>query len=131
MCNTPFSTLEKKKTNVGGLGFFDPKFDKMVDDANSEVDPAKRFEIMARAEYYLMDQAPVVPLTVNATNWVKKPYVKGLYPNPGTLPAWKFVYFETDPAKWDKDVAGILTQSDPKVEKQFLELTSTQVMSKK
>ncbi len=37
----------------------------------------------------------------NATNWMKKPYVKGMYPNPGTLHAWKFVYIEDDRAKWD------------------------------
>jgi hypothetical protein len=24
-----------------------------------------------------------------------------MYPNPGTLHAWKFVYIEHDPAKWD------------------------------
>ena len=34
-------------------------------------------------------------------NWVKKPYVKGMYPNPASLFAWKFVYIERDPAKWD------------------------------
>ena len=32
-------------------GWWDPKFDKMLDDANNTVDPQKRFEILARAEY--------------------------------------------------------------------------------
>ena len=32
---------------------------------------------------------------------MKKPYVKGMYPNPGTLLPWKFVYIEHDPSKWD------------------------------
>jgi hypothetical protein len=35
---------------------------------------------------------------------MKKPYVKGMYPNPGTMHAWKFVYIETDRAKWDYGV---------------------------
>jgi hypothetical protein len=32
---------------------------------------------------------------------VKKPYVKGMYPNPGSLYPWKFVYIERDRSKWD------------------------------
>jgi oligopeptide transport system substrate-binding protein len=121
-----FVSLHYGKANEGGAGFFDPKFDKMLDDANSELDPRKRLDMMARAEFYLMEHLPVVPLTVNATNWIKKPYVKGLYPNPGTLLPWKFVYFERDSAKWDKNVENIMAESDPQVEKQLEELKSTQ-----
>ena len=73
-----------------------------------------------------MEQQPSVPLTTNATNWMKKPYVKGMYPNPGTLLPWKFVYIERDPAKWDADVENILSHSDPKVDKQLEDLMSTQ-----
>lgn len=112
--------------NNGDTGFKDPKYNKMLDDANAELDPEKRYEKLARAEFYLMEQQPSIPLTVNATNWMKKPYVKGLYPNPGTLMPWKFVYIERDPAKWDKNVENIMTETDPQVEKQLRELTSTQ-----
>ena len=125
-----FLSLEYGKANEAGSGFYDPKFDKMLDDANYELDPEKRLDLLARAEFHLMEQAPVVPLTVNATSWVKKPYVKGMYPNPGTLLPWKFVYLERDPAKWDKDVENIMTRSDPQVEKQLQELTSTQKTAK-
>jgi len=48
----------------------------------------------------LLEVQPVIPLYSNASNWAKKPYVKGMYPNPETLHAWKFVYIEHDPAKW-------------------------------
>ncbi len=73
-----------------------------------------------------MDQLPFVPLTINATNWLKKPYVKGMYPNPGTLIPWKFVYIERDQAKWDKDVENIFKTPDPQMEKQLADLTATQ-----
>jgi oligopeptide transport system substrate-binding protein len=114
------------KDNNGDTGLIDPKFDKMMDDANSELDPQKRYEMLARAEYYIIDQAIVVPLTINATNWMKKPYVKGMYPNPGTLMPWKFVYIEQDPAKWDTNVDDIMAGHDPQVEKQLADLISTQ-----
>ena len=42
-----------------------------------------------------------MPLLTRATDWMKKPYVKGMYPNPATMHSWKFVYIEHDPAKWD------------------------------
>lgn len=121
-----FLGLHYGNPNNGDTGFNDPKYNKMLDDANAELDPQKRYELLARAEFYLMEQQPSVPLTIAATNWMKKPYIKGMYPNPGTLFPWKFVYIERDPAKWDHDVENILNETDPKVEKQLQELMSTQ-----
>ena len=121
-----FLSLHYGKGNEGGTGFYDPKFDKMLDEANTELDTQKRYDEIARAEFYLMEQLPSVPLMILATNWMKKPYVKGMYPNPGTLFPWKFVYIEHDPAKWDHDVENIMSEADPQVEKQLRELTGTQ-----
>lgn len=121
-----FLGLQYGEDNEGGSGFHDAKYDKMLDQANAELNPDKRFEMMARAEEYLMEQLPMIPLTVNATNWMKKPYVKGMYPNPGTLMPWKFVYIERDPDKWDKGVQNIMSEPDPQFEKQLADLTSTQ-----
>lgn len=121
-----FLGLHYNYPNNGDTGFNDPKYNKMLDAANAELDPEKRYEMLARAEFYLMEQQPSIPLTINATNWMKKPYVKGMYPNPGTLFPWKFVYIERDPAKWDRDVENIMTGTDPQVEKQLADLNATQ-----
>jgi len=112
--------------NNGDTGWYDPKYDKMLDDANSELDPQKRYEMMARAEYYALDNCIIVPLTINATNWMKRPYVKGMYPNPGTLHPWKFVYIEHDPAKWDHDVQNIMDETDPIVAAELQQIKRTQ-----
>ena len=111
--------------NDGGSGFQDETYDKLLDVANAELDPQKRYEKLARAEYYALNKLPAMPLTINATNWLKKPYIKGIYPNPGTLHAWKFVYIERDPAKWDKNVENIMTEIDPQVDAQLKQLKST------
>jgi oligopeptide transport system substrate-binding protein len=121
-----FLGLHYSRQNNGGAGFYDLTYDKMLDDANAELDPDKRYEKLARAEFYVMDQVPSVPLTISATNWMKKPFVKGMYPNPGTLLPWKFVYIETDPVKWDHDVENIMSETDPQVEKQLQDLKATQ-----
>jgi ABC-type oligopeptide transport system substrate-binding subunit len=65
--------------------------------------------MLSKAEEYLLDNAPIIPLLKPATSWMKKPYVKGLYPNPGTLHAWKFVYIEHDRAKWDEGMPDMTT----------------------
>ena len=100
----PYTYLGLFATEGGdnGTGWFDPKFVEMLNAANREPDQAKRYAMLSKAEAYLLDETPVIPLTKPATSWMKKPYVKGMYPNPATLHAWKFVYIEHDRAKWDR-----------------------------
>ncbi|HEX5706287.1 MAG TPA: peptide ABC transporter substrate-binding protein [Pyrinomonadaceae bacterium] len=102
----PYTFLALFSTIGGdnGTGWFDPKYVEMLKKANSAPSQAERYKLLAEAEKYLLDEQPVIPLQTNATNWMKKPYVKGMYPNPGTLHAWKFVYIEYDSAKWDRGV---------------------------
>lgn len=102
----PFTFLNLFYTNAGdnGTGWWDPAYVKMLDEANAELDHQKRFDLLAKAEAYLIDAQPVIPLDTAATNWVKKPFVKGMYPNPQTLHPWKFVYIERDQSKWDYGV---------------------------
>ncbi|HEX8707420.1 MAG TPA: peptide ABC transporter substrate-binding protein [Pyrinomonadaceae bacterium] len=101
----PFTFLNLFYTGgENGSGWSDPKYDAMLDEANRTLDPQKRFELLAKAEAYMLDEQPIIPLDTGAVNWMKKPYVKGMYPNPLTLHAWKYVYIEYDPAKWDQGV---------------------------
>jgi len=58
-----------------------------------------------------LEAQPVIPLTTNSTRWMKKPYVKGMYPNPQTMHAWKFVYIERDQANWDYAMPNMLSQN--------------------
>lgn len=122
-----FLNLFYRPINDSSTGWSNPKYDKMLDDANKELDPQKRFEMLARAEFFMLQNQPIIPLQTQASNWIKKPFVKGFYPNPGTLHAWKFVYIEHDPEKWDRDVDNIMTVSDPIVDEQLKQLEATQV----
>jgi oligopeptide transport system substrate-binding protein len=99
----PFTFLNLFSTPGGdnGSGWFDKKYVDLLDEANRSLDKQKRYELMAKAEKYLLDAQPVIPIETSSVNFVKKPYVKGLYPNAQSVYAWKFVYIERDPAKWD------------------------------
>jgi ABC-type oligopeptide transport system substrate-binding subunit len=124
----PFTFLDLFYTeaNNGATGWTDKKYDAMLSEANRILDADERFEKLAEAEFYLMQQQVVIPLQTQATNWIKKPYIKGFYPNPGTLHAWKFVYIEQDPAKWDRNVENLMDQKDPQVEEQLAKLMAPQ-----
>ncbi|MET0752970.1 MAG: ABC transporter substrate-binding protein, partial [Pyrinomonadaceae bacterium] len=125
-----FLNLFYSPQNDGATGWWDPKFDKMLDDANQEIDEMKRYEMLAAAEYYVISQQIVIPLGVPGTSWMKKPYIKGMYPNPGTLHPWKFVYIERDPNKWTENMESIMEDKDPAVESQINQLVATQEQRK-
>ncbi len=125
----PYTFLSQFYTpkNDSSTGWWDPEYDKMLDDANKTLDPEKRFEKLAAAEYYMLKEQPVIPLVTQGTSWMKKPYIKGFYPNPGTMHPWKFVYIEQDRNKWDKNADAILTTSDPQVDAEIANLMKTQI----
>ncbi len=90
-----------------GSGWQDPKYVEMLDQANRTLDLKKRYELLAQAEKFLIDAQPMIPIDTASINWVKKPYVKGMYPNPGSLFPWKFVYIQRDPSKWDYGIPSL------------------------
>lgn len=57
--------------------------------------------MLAEAESLFLSEQPIIPLVTSTTNWLKKPYVKGMFANPLTLHPWKFVRIERDPQLWD------------------------------
>jgi oligopeptide transport system substrate-binding protein len=104
----PFTFLGIYYTPTGdnNTGWWDQRYVDMLDEANT-LPPKERLELLAKAEKLMMDAQPIIPVETGAVNWVKKPYVKGMYPNAGSLFPWKFVYFERDPSKWDYSVPSL------------------------
>jgi oligopeptide transport system substrate-binding protein len=113
----PFTFLGIFYTAGGtnGTGWWDPKYVALLDEANRTVDRQKRYELLAEAEKLLLDVQPVIPLTAGSTRWMKKPYVKGMYPNALTLHPWKWIYIERDQAKWDYGMPKMALSETPAV----------------
>lgn len=99
---TTFLNLFATPGGDNGTGWSDKEYADLLEEANHTLDHQKRYELLARAEKYMLDAQPVIPIETPSVNWVKKPYVKGMFPNPASLFAWKFVYIERDPSKWDR-----------------------------
>lgn len=124
----PFTFLSQFYTqnNDSSTGWWNAEYDKLLEDANRTLDPMARLEKLARAEFMMLQDQPIIPLSTAGTSWMKKPYIKGMYPNPGTMHPWKFVYIERDREKWHKDVDNVMQESDPQVEAQVSKLVKTQ-----
>ena len=99
----PFTFLALYYTPNGnnGTGWWDQRYVDLLDEANRTADQKQRLELLAKAERLALEAQPIMPLLAASARWMKKPYVKGLYPNPASLFPWKWVYIERDPAKWD------------------------------
>jgi ABC-type oligopeptide transport system substrate-binding subunit len=102
----PFTFLGLFYTPTGnnGTGWWDAKYAALLDEANSTSDQRKRYELLAKAEAIALDAQPIMPLMTTSARWMKKPYIKGMYPNAASLFPWKWIYIERDQAKWDYGV---------------------------
>jgi oligopeptide transport system substrate-binding protein len=99
-----FLGLYYTASSNNGTGWSDPKYVALLDEANSTGDRQKRFDLLAKAEALALDAQPVMPLMTASARWMKKPYIKGMYPNAASLFPWKWVYIERDQSKWDYGV---------------------------
>jgi oligopeptide transport system substrate-binding protein len=62
-------------------GFSDAEYDRLLDLAALETDPARRSELLEAAERLMLAQAPVLPLYFNVTKHLVQPWVEGFEPN--------------------------------------------------
>lgn len=72
------------KTGAFGerIGYSNKDFDALCDQADVELDPAKRAELYAQAQTLLTDGAPVAFAWNNQNNYLVKPWVKGIVTTP-------------------------------------------------
>ena len=62
-------------------GFANPEYDRLIAEAEQEVDEAKRRELLWQAERILMDELPIIPIYYYVGKNMVKPYVRGFYGN--------------------------------------------------
>ncbi|MFN8403818.1 MAG: peptide ABC transporter substrate-binding protein [Anaerolineales bacterium] len=64
------------------IGYSNPEFDKLVDAADVELDPAKRAELYQQAQDLFMDDAAVAMMYNTINHYLVKPWVKGIKTTP-------------------------------------------------
>jgi len=69
-------------TFAADIGYANTEFDKLIDQADVEGDPAKRAELYQQAQDILVDDNPVAFLFNNVNAYMVKPWVKGYQTTP-------------------------------------------------
>jgi oligopeptide transport system substrate-binding protein len=110
----PFTFLSLFYTaeHDNNTGWWDKRYVELLDEANRNPDRAKRYALLGQAEQLMIDAQPILPVETATVNWTKKPYVKGMYPNAGSLFPWKHVYFERDRSKWDSGTPSLIATTN-------------------
>lgn len=70
---------EDSKSNT--TGWVSSKYEQLIAESYEAADPARRTEILTKAETLLLDEAPVMPIFHYVAHNLIKPFVKGVYPN--------------------------------------------------
>jgi oligopeptide transport system substrate-binding protein len=89
----PMTDLDLYVTGSGNNdpAYSNPEYDKLINDAKSEPDKAKKFEMMRKAEDLLMEDMPIGPLYFRYRNYAVREYVKG-FERDGFSPDIQFIY---------------------------------------
>jgi oligopeptide transport system substrate-binding protein len=64
------------------IGYSNPEFDKLVNQADVELDPAKRADLYAQAQDLFMNDAAVAMMNNTINHYLVKPWVKGIQTTP-------------------------------------------------
>lgn len=77
----PNSFLDILRSGDGNnrTGWSDPRYDALLEQAAHELDPDRRFSLLARAERIALDAAVFIPIYHYSTHELIKPYVRGIY----------------------------------------------------
>jgi oligopeptide transport system substrate-binding protein len=93
----PTYFLDKYPSDSGNncTGWQDPRYDAMVAEANSTLDPAERVRKQAECERHALRAVPILPLCYNTWSILQKPFVLGLPPNLLDLRLFKYASIDT------------------------------------
>lgn len=92
----PSTFLEMMITGGGNnqTGWSNAEYDRLIAEANSTADTAKRYAAYQRCEQILADECPIAPIYFYTRNNLRRPEVKGWYGNLLDLHPLKGVYLD-------------------------------------
>lgn len=97
----PNTFLEMFTTYAGTnyTGWSNPEYDSLIKRAYEEQNPEKRYKLLQEAEAILLEEQPIIPLYFYVYDFLKKPYLKGIYGNVMELFNFKYAYIDEEEMK--------------------------------
>ncbi|MDE2491302.1 MAG: ABC transporter substrate-binding protein [Elusimicrobia bacterium] len=80
--NFVFPLLDSKGAFAPAQKFSNPEFDRLIDEGNAEIDPAKRREIYEKLQRLVYDEVPQLYIVDTVRYRTQRSWVRGWYPNP-------------------------------------------------
>jgi oligopeptide transport system substrate-binding protein len=97
----PYSLLAPWFTDYAG--WRDPVYATQLDEANRTLDPAARMRKLALCETRLLEEMAVIPLTFISSNYLTKPYVRGMRRDLYGDVSFRYAWIDTgQPGKEDR-----------------------------
>jgi oligopeptide transport system substrate-binding protein len=91
---TTFLDLLRGGVSNNGTGWAKREYDELLQDAAKTLEPAKRFDLLRRAESMMLAESPIIPLYHVPTRTLRHAAVKGWHDNLLDLHPLKFVWLE-------------------------------------
>jgi oligopeptide transport system substrate-binding protein len=79
---TTFLNLFTSKSPYNDFQYRNPAYDKLIDDAERNLDSTRRIQMLQQAEQLLIADNPMIPLYTRVNPYLAKPWVKGYHINP-------------------------------------------------
>ena len=94
----PSTFLDIMTTGNGNneTGWGSPEYDRLIAEATTTADEAKRYALCARCEAILAEEAPIAPLYFYNRNNLTLPAVKGWYDTPTDMHPYTGVYLDAE-----------------------------------
>jgi len=86
--------LFKSDSGNNNTGWANADYDRLNNEADRATDPAKRDELLQKAEALLLDEAPIAPVYYGTRTYLIQPYVKGWVPALLGLHRYQFIDLE-------------------------------------
>ena len=125
----PFTFLSQFYTqkNDSSTGWWNPKYDKLLEEANNIADPMKRFEKIAEAEYLMITGSADNSAFDERNELDEKALCKrNVSKSREQCTLGNLFISKPTSSKWDENVDNIMKNSDPQVDSQIGALMKSQ-----
>ncbi len=78
------------------MGYRNPEVDRILEEARTELDPERRYELYHQAEQMILDDAVVIPLFWPVEHQLVKPCVKNWPVVPMTVPKYRYIEIQPE-----------------------------------
>lgn len=96
-----FLDLFSRDSGSNSTGWTSEPFERLLADSCREPDPARRLDLLARAERTLLDDAPLLPLFHYVNHNYLKSFIRGFHPNQRDIHPIQHMWLEGDDAPKD------------------------------